>query len=37
VHVETLIFPDETHEWLLHEHWVRSYEATAAFLERYLK
>jgi dipeptidyl aminopeptidase/acylaminoacyl peptidase len=37
VHVETLIFPDETHEWLLHEHWVRSYEATAEFLERYLK
>ena len=37
VHVETLIYPDETHEWLLHEHWVQSYEATAAFLERYLK
>ncbi|MDQ2889169.1 MAG: prolyl oligopeptidase family serine peptidase [Gemmatimonadota bacterium] len=37
VHVETLIYPDETHEWLLHEHWVKSYEATAAFLERYLK
>ena len=37
VHVETLIFPDETHEWLLHDHWVKSYEATAAFLERYLK
>lgn len=37
VHVETLIFPDETHEWLLHEHWVKSYEATAAFLERYLR
>lgn len=37
VHVETLIFPDETHEWLLHEHWVKSYEATAAFPERYLK
>ncbi len=37
VHVETLIFPDETHEWLLHKHWVESYEATAAFLERYLR
>ena len=37
VHVETLIYPDETHEWLLHEHWVQSYEATAAFLERYLR
>lgn len=37
VHVETLIFPDETHEWLLHEHWVQSYAATARFLERYLK
>jgi dipeptidyl aminopeptidase/acylaminoacyl peptidase len=37
VHVETLIFPDETHEWLLHDHWVKSYQATAEFLERYLK
>jgi dipeptidyl aminopeptidase/acylaminoacyl peptidase len=37
VHVETLIYPDETHEWLLHSHWIQSYEATAAFLERYLR
>jgi len=37
VHVETLIYPDETHEWLLHRHWVQSYEATAAFLMRYLR
>lgn len=37
VHVETLVYPDETHEWLLHRHWVESYEATAAFLMRYLR
>ncbi len=37
VHVETLIYPDETHEWLLHSHWIQSYETTAAFLERYLR
>lgn len=37
VHVETLVYPDETHEWLLHEHWVQSYERTAEFLERYLR
>ncbi len=37
VHVETIVYPDETHEWLLHQHWIDSYEATAAFLERYLK
>lgn len=37
VHVETVVYPDETHEWLLHRHWVESYEATAAFLMRYLK
>ena len=37
VPVETLVYPDETHEFLLFRHWVDAYEATAAFLERYLK
>lgn len=37
VPVETLVYPDETHEFLLFRHWVDSYEATAAFLERYLR
>ncbi len=37
VPVETMIFPDEMHDFLVHAHWVRAYEATAAFLERYLK
>jgi dipeptidyl aminopeptidase/acylaminoacyl peptidase len=37
VHVETLVFPDEVHGFLRHENWVRAYEATAEFLDRYLK
>lgn len=37
VPVETLVYPDETHEFLLFRDWVGSYEATAAFLERYLR
>lgn len=37
VPVETLVYPDETHEFLLFHHWIESYEATAGFLERYLR
>ncbi len=37
VHVEQLIFPDEVHGFLLHERWIKAYEASAAFLDRYLK
>ena len=34
VHFEELIFPDEVHDFLLHEHWVAAYKATAEFFER---
>jgi dipeptidyl aminopeptidase/acylaminoacyl peptidase len=34
VPVETLVFPDEVHSFLLWENWVRTFEAAAAFLER---
>ena len=34
VHVEQLVFPDEVHGFLLHENWVKAYEATAGFLIR---
>lgn len=37
VHVETLVFPDEVHGFLRHENWLRAYEATAEFLDRFLK
>ena len=36
VHFEELIFPDEVHEFLVHEHWVKAYEAAAEFFARYL-
>jgi dipeptidyl aminopeptidase/acylaminoacyl peptidase len=37
VPVEQLIFPDEVHDFLTHEHWLELQKASAAFLERRLK
>ncbi|HUP02363.1 MAG TPA: prolyl oligopeptidase family serine peptidase [Bryobacteraceae bacterium] len=37
VPVETLIFPDEVHEFLLHRTWVAAYEAAAKFLSGHLQ
>jgi dipeptidyl aminopeptidase/acylaminoacyl peptidase len=34
---EQLIFPDETHDFLLHSNWLRAYRAADEFLARYLK
>jgi dipeptidyl aminopeptidase/acylaminoacyl peptidase len=34
---EELIFPDETHEFLLWRDWIKAYTATADFFERTLK
>ena len=34
---EQLIFPDETHDFLLHASWLRAYRAADEFLGRYLK
>lgn len=34
VHVETLVFPDEVHGFLLHRSWLAAYRATAEFFER---
>jgi dipeptidyl aminopeptidase/acylaminoacyl peptidase len=34
VEVETLIFPDEVHDFLLHKTWVAAYEAAARFLKK---
>jgi dipeptidyl aminopeptidase/acylaminoacyl peptidase len=36
VEVEQLVFPDEIHDFLRHESWVRAYRAAAEFLERRL-
>ena len=37
VDFEHLIFPDEVHEFLLHENWIAAYEAALEFLDRKLK
>jgi len=37
VEVEQLVFPDEVHDFLRHENWVRGYRATAEFFNRRLK
>ena len=37
VHFEQLIFPDEIHDFLLHQDWMKAYEASADFFNRELK
>jgi dipeptidyl aminopeptidase/acylaminoacyl peptidase len=37
VDFETLVLPDEVHDFLVHGHWLRIYEAAAAFFDRQLK
>ena len=37
VEFEQLIFPDEIHDFLRHEDWLRAYHASADFFERHLK
>ena len=37
VHVETIVFPDEVHDFVQHRHWVEAYEQSADFLDRTLK
>jgi len=34
---DELIFPDETHDFLMWEDWIRAYKATASFFDRNLK
>jgi dipeptidyl aminopeptidase/acylaminoacyl peptidase len=36
VHVETLVFPDEVHGFILHASWLAAYRAASAFLAREL-
>lgn len=36
-HVETLVFPDDVHSFLLFKNWVRTFEAADDFFERFLK
>ena len=37
VEVEQLVFPDEVHDFLRHQNWVRGYKATAEFFNRRFK
>ncbi|HWI20330.1 MAG TPA: prolyl oligopeptidase family serine peptidase [Vicinamibacterales bacterium] len=37
VEVEQLVFPDEVHDFLRHQNWVRAYKASADFFNRRLK
>lgn len=37
VEFEQLIFPDEIHDFLTHQDWLRAYRASADFLDRHLK
>jgi len=37
VHLELLIFPDEVHDFLRHENWLKAYRAAADFFDRFLK
>jgi len=37
VEFEQLVFPDEIHDFLTHEDWLRAYRASADFLDRHLK
>jgi dipeptidyl aminopeptidase/acylaminoacyl peptidase len=36
-HVETLVFPDDVHSFLLYENWIRTFEAADDFFERFLR
>ena len=37
VYFEQVIFPDEVHGFLLHENWIKAFEASADFFDRMLK
>jgi dipeptidyl aminopeptidase/acylaminoacyl peptidase len=37
VSFEQLVFPDEVHDFLLHRHWLETFQAGAGFLDRHLK
>ncbi|WP_235297829.1 alpha/beta hydrolase family protein [Portibacter marinus] len=37
VHNEVLVFPDEVHRYLSYDSWLRAYESTVDFFERFLK
>jgi dipeptidyl aminopeptidase/acylaminoacyl peptidase len=36
-HLETLVFPDDVHSFLVHKNWVRAFKAASDFFDRFLK
>jgi len=36
-HIETLIFPDEVHGFLLHKNWIKAFSEATNFFDRFLK
>jgi len=37
VELETIVYPDEVHDFLLHQHWLEIYDAAAKFFDKHLK
>jgi dipeptidyl aminopeptidase/acylaminoacyl peptidase len=37
VEVEQLVFPDEVHDFLRHQNWIRAYKTAADFFDRRLR
>ncbi|MGH9852034.1 MAG: prolyl oligopeptidase family serine peptidase, partial [Blastocatellia bacterium] len=37
VELETIVYPDEIHDFLLHRHWLEIYDAAAKFFDKHLK
>lgn len=33
--IEQLVFPDEVHSFLMHQHWIKAYQATFDFIDKY--
>ena len=37
IYFEEIIYPDEIHDFLRHQNWLRAYRASAAFFDKHLK
>jgi len=37
IQIEQLIFPDEVHSFLMHQHWIKAYQATFDFIQKHTR
>jgi dipeptidyl aminopeptidase/acylaminoacyl peptidase len=37
IEFEQIVYPDEVHDFLRHDHWLRAYHAAAVFFDKHLK